>query len=381
MTLKEMNLRVFRGEPLPHVFFQPRFEPWFAWHKQFDSLPPKLRDLSLLEVYDSLGASMRYVHYYTGQPEVIEYRFSDEVKVTRKLEGEEYRKWRFDTPYGSLFQTDKFTVDRTWRVVEFAAKRPEDLPALRWLLERRSITFNTEKFKTGAAFVGDRGEPQFYICKSPYFSLAQQWFKYADFIYALADCPGEIEGIMQVIDDSYDQLYEQTISSRLVKIINFGENIAMAYLSKRYFEKYCIPWYEKRSGQMRRAGIFTHVHIDGYFKPLLPYLASLPFDGYEALTPTPQGDVTLEELKEHIGGKVLLDGIPAVLFLEHHSREDLQACVEKIVEMFYPRLVLGISDELPEGGEEESFDRMKWAADYSRSVLNPGREQQGSKRP
>ena len=34
MTIKEMNLRVFRREPIPHVFFQPRFEPWFAWHRQ-----------------------------------------------------------------------------------------------------------------------------------------------------------------------------------------------------------------------------------------------------------------------------------------------------------------------------------------------------------
>ncbi|NIM06080.1 MAG: hypothetical protein GTO55_07250 [Armatimonadetes bacterium] len=366
MTLKEMNLRVFRGESLPHVFFQPRFEPWFSWHKQFDSLPPQVRNLSLREAYDSIGASMRYVQYYTDQPEPIEFNFADEVKVHERREGD-YRKRRYDTPRGPLFQTDKFTVDKTWRVVEFAGKQAEDLPALRWLLERRIITFNADHFKTGAAFIGDRGEPQFWVPKSPYFALAQQWMKYEDFVFALADCPCEMEEIMQVIDESYDRLYEQIISSRLAKIVNFAENIAMAYLSTHYFEKYCLPWYAKRSGRLRKAGIFTHVHIDGYFKPLLPYLADLPFDGLEALTPTPQGDVTLEEMRGHIGDKVLLDGIPAVLFLDHHPRELLQECVEKLVEMFHPRLVLGISDELPEGGEEESFERMHWVADYCRS--------------
>jgi len=142
----------------------------------------------------------------------------------------------------------------------------------------------------------------------------------------------------------------------------------MAYLSPDYFERYLIPWYAKRAGQLHEAGIFTHVHIDGYFKPLLPYLADLPFDGLEALTPKPQGDVTLEEIRDHIGDKVLLDGIPAVLFLDHHSREELQRCVESLVKMFHPRLVLGISDELPEGGGEESFQRLKWVAHWCRKA-------------
>jgi hypothetical protein len=102
------------------------------------------------------------------------------------------------------------------------------------------------------------------------------------------------------------------------------------------------------------------------FQPRLPYLADLPFDGLEALTPTPQGDVTLEEMREHMGDKVLLDGIPAVLFLKHHPREELQACTEKVIELFHPRLVLGISDELLEAGDDESFARLQWVADYAR---------------
>ena len=75
----------------------------------------------------------------------------------------------------------------------------------------------------------------------------------------------------------------------------------------------------------------------------------------------------LEQIKTHIGDKVLLDGIPAVLFLDHHPREELEACVEKIVALFHPRLVLGISDELPEAGGEEAFDRMAWVGAYART--------------
>jgi len=366
MTFREMNLAVFRGEKLPGVFFQPRFEPWVAWKKMFGALPEELAGLTLPEIYDRVGASMRSVAYYTGQGDPIESAWAGEVKVRREESAARVRV-HFDTPHGTLRQTNMLTVDRTWRTVEFAAKSAEDLPALRWLLQRRQVRFNAETYRRGKAFIGERGEGHFWVPKSPYFALAQQWMKYEDFVYALIDRPAEVEDIFRVIDDGYDALYEQLTSCPDVKILNFGENVAMAYLSPRYYEQYCLPWYDRRAGQLRKAGIFTHIHIDGYFRGLLPYLADMPFDGLEALTPKPQGDVTVEEIRGHIGEKVLLDGIPAVLFLDHHSRDDLAACVEKLAALFHPRLVLGISDELPEGGGQEAYERLKWVARWCRT--------------
>ncbi len=237
---------------------------------------------------------------------------------------------------------------------------------MRWILQRQRCVYNAKNFAIGNAYIGDRGFGQFYIPKSPYFALAQEWMKYEDFIYALVDCRSEIEEIFAAIDESYSGMYEQLCAAPELKILNFGENVADAYLSVQYWEDYCIPWYEKRSGQLRAAGKFTHIHIDGYFRPLLPYLKTMPFDGYEALTPTPQGDVSLEEIRDAIGEKVLLDGIPAVLFLKHQPVEQLKACVDKLIEYFHPRLVLGISDELPEGEGEEAYVRMKWVSEYCR---------------
>ncbi|MBC7237054.1 MAG: hypothetical protein H5T69_14535, partial [Chloroflexi bacterium] len=68
MTFREMTLRIFAGQPVPHVLWQPRMEPWFDWHKQFKRLSPPWRDQTVTEFYDALGCSMRYIHYYTGSP-------------------------------------------------------------------------------------------------------------------------------------------------------------------------------------------------------------------------------------------------------------------------------------------------------------------------
>jgi len=127
--------------------------------------------------------------------------------------------------------------------------------------------------------------------------------------------------------------------------------------------KWSMSVYNKRAGQLKKAGIYTHIHIDGSFRPLLKYLKVLPFDGLEALTPVPQGDVSIEEIKDFIGEKILLDGIPAIFFLPNYPLEKLQACVEKLINFFHPRLVLGVSDELPPPAD---IERVRYVSEYCR---------------
>ncbi len=378
MNFREINLRVFQGLPVPQVFFQPRFEPWYDWHRIFNSLPESLKGLSLLEVYDRVGASMRTVHYYTGMPDPIVRSFAPQVRVQEQYADRE-GTIIYETPYGDLVERLKRTPDETWRTVGFPVKQPADFKKLHWLYAHMRYSFNEAYFDQGSAYVGERGEPQFWVPKSPYQALAQWWMRLEDLIYALVDYPAEVEAMLCVIDDAYDGLYEQLIThgaqgSNRLHILNFGENLHEQLLSPRYFERYLIPFYEKRCSQLRKAEIFTHVHIDGYFHGLLKYLRHLPFDGLEALTPLPQGDVTLEEIKENIGDKILLDGIPAVLFLDIYSREELMATVEKIVALFHPRLVLGVSDEVPEGAGEEAIVRLQMIADWCRSGKWQARE-------
>jgi hypothetical protein len=91
--------------------------------------------------------------------------------------------------------------------------------------------------------------------------------------------------------------------------------------------------------------------MDGSLKDLLPYFKELPFDGLEALTAHPQGDVTLEEIKNAIGEKVYLDGIPSILFLPQYTNEYVKKYTQKVLDLFSPNLILGVSDELSPNGD------------------------------
>ncbi len=375
MNFREMNLRIFQGLPVPHVLFQPRFEPWYDWHRIFHNMPARYEGLSLRDMFDTMGVSMRYMHYYSGIPDPVRLEFSPAVTITRHQENGE-ATIIYDTPYGSLTEGQKFTQDETWRTVEFPVKGPQDFRAFLWLIEQYHYRFDQPSYDEGDAFVGERGIPQFWVPKSPYQALAQTWMNLESLVYAMSDYRPQVEEVMRALDASYDDLYRQICASGhadgsgKVQIINFGENLHEALMNPRSFEQYYLPFYEKRCAQLKAAGIYSHVHVDGYFHHLIKYLSKMPFDGIEALTPLPQGDMTLEEIKENIGDKVLLDGIPAVLFMDDFSRDEVMASAEKVVKLFAPRLILGVSDEVPEGAGEEAMLRMKLVADWCKGTQN-----------
>jgi hypothetical protein len=165
-------------------------------------------------------------------------------------------------------------------------------------------------------------------------------------VFALKDYPNPTMNFLKAIEDWDDQMYE-VLGSSPIEILNFGENIDASVDSPRLFAQYLLPYYNQRVDQLHQWGKFCHIHMDGALKPLLPYIQETHFDGIEAVTPIPQGDVTLEEAKAALGDKILLDGIPAIAFLPDFPIEGLLAIAQRILDLFSPNLILGVSDELP----------------------------------
>ena len=113
----------------------------------------------------------------------------------------------------------------------------------------------------------------------------------------------------------------------------------------------------------KKAGKFSYAHFDGNLRDLLPYFGNdiYPFDGMEAPTFQPQGDVTMDEFRKAFGDKlILLDGIPSTVFLSQFSEKYFVDYVNEVLEKFSPNLILGVSDEYSPNG---LFKRMKMVSD------------------
>ncbi len=250
---------------------------------------------------------------------------------------------KFITPVGDVSQ-----IEKEGRILDFPVKKIEDLKVIKYIEDQKEFTFSENIYNQAKEEMGDFGLPTSYYFRSPYMKSILSYLGFERTVIYLRKYKQEMEDFFHHLEIIDLNNYRNVITKSPLKLVNFGENIDHNLSSPPYFTKYLMEYYETRLKLLHDANKFAFIHIDGSFKHLLPYLPSMSFDGYEALTPPPQGDVTLEELSKTIGnsGKILLDVIPATLFLKEFKESLLIDKTKQILELFSPNLILGISDEL-----------------------------------
>ncbi len=361
MTPRECVLAAFRGERAP-VVWQPRLEHWYNVNKAQGTLPPRYRGMELLEVYDDLGCSVRPYHIFNRTIRAID----DPGLKVRAEERPGQVVYTYETPVGSMEAVERRTGLAQQRS-EFPIKGPEDLPKMEWIVRGRRWEFDREKYEQGLREVGERSAPMIYIARVSLQRLFLEYMGFENTIFALHDHPQEMERFIQAIEETDDEMYRVVCESP-IPIVNLGDNVHSDMLPPPLFERWILPYYQRRAAQLREAGKFSYSHWDGYVRPLLPYARKCGFDGLEAITPVPQGDVTLEEVKEAFGAELtLVDGLPATDFLVETPVQELVERTRRVLELFWPRLVLGISDEISPPGDIERVRLVsELVADFNR---------------
>lgn len=362
MLLKEIILNTFAHKKIERIAFSPRIYYWYIVNKLFkkyklkknipDNIPFKYLNKTQLEIYDILNASPRYC-FETLYMNLLESKLKPDSEITiNRIRGQKSDEviQVFKTPLGKLKQVSAVGGGLGEHLIEYPIKTIDDLKIMRYILENTELSFSDKNYKKAEQLFSDRATVSTYTLHSPYQKLIIEYMGFSRTILFLKRYKNQIEEFMSFLERWDNRMYK-IISNSPLKIINFGENIDANLSPPPYFEKYLIPYYEKRLNQLKNSKKFCHIHIDGSLKDLLPYLSELPFDGYEALTAQPQGDVSLEEIKDAIDNKVLLDGIPSILFLPEYSNAFLEKYTSKVLKLFSPNLILGISDELSPNGD------------------------------
>ncbi|MBI5300499.1 MAG: hypothetical protein HY868_00065 [Chloroflexi bacterium] len=345
-TFAEMNLAVFQGKDIGRVLWQPRLEYWYHINQRRGTLPSQMRNFSLFDVYDYCHASVRYF----VRPLQQCYRAT---QVTEEWLDQTHLQKTFQTPNGVLQEVIHYDeYGYTSYRSEFKLKTLDDFRIYEALLQDEEWYWDQEIYDREVMAVDGRGAPQFYFRRSPIQGLFIEHMGFERTIYLMQDHPDVIERYVEVATAADEAMYK-VLRNAPIAILNFGENIDAHMDPPAIWRKHLLPYYAKRNQQLKDAGKFTHIHIDGSMKPLRRLIAESPFEAIEACTPQPQGDVTLEEIKQALGERILLDGIPAIYFLPLYSMETLLDCVKRVIELFHPRLILGVSDELPPDSDIE----------------------------
>lgn len=353
INLAELHKLVVAGKAGGKIIWQPRIQCWIDDKKYVgEEFPEPYTGLKKVEIYKKLNCSAR-IYEYNGCFQRID---DDRVKRDSRQLNDGQVEHSIETPVGTITSITE-EMESTWasKTQKWWIESEEDLKAAIWLEERTQYRWNEDHFQQTKKTWGDLGAPTVFLPRVNIQHLYIDMMGVENATYALFDYPELVEKYFSVLDDSHQRLIK-VVNQSPVDIINFGDNIHAGTLSPKLFEKYVLPAYQKRNEQLHKAGKFTHAHWDGDTKTLLPYAQETGLDGIEAITPEPQGDVTLDEVKESLGDMYLLDGIAAVLFNDTYSEKRLIEQAKKTIDLFAPNLVLGISDEISSQGD---IDRIK----------------------
>ncbi len=368
MSRKQRVLYTFEHKKVDHLAFSPRLYYWYGKNKAYlkpgwlhkrgkpaceTEIPKQYFGKTQMQIFDLLGATPRYTWEAMGIPltsfTLIPNLFKVHPWFHKQKNGAPV--FTLKTKLGTLTQVNNPPGGGLGGFPsEYWVKSIEDLQVWKYILTDASFYVFSPFVRYAHWKLGDRGVVSGFALRSPYQRCILEIMGFHRAITFLRRYPREMEDFFAFLDEKDDQVYRKLARSS-IPIINFGENIDAGLTPPRLFEKYCMPYYERRVKELHAAGKFCHIHMDGMLKDLLPYLNQLPFDGLEALTPAPAGDVTLEELKPAIGNKILLDGIPSTLFLPQYSMDFVREYTQKVLETFSPNLILGVSDEFPPNGD------------------------------
>jgi len=366
LNLEQLNLDVLFHRAGGKVIWQPRIGCWLS-DKEFagQPLPSPYTGMDLAAIYRELGCSNR-IYHWACLPSTEDPR----VHITERQLNATDREVVTETPVGTQRAVFRHHPDNKYRpeTIKWPVSDEKELRVAAWREAHRTWRWNQAEFDRVSKIYDRQGAATICISRVTVQKLYLEEMGVEQAIYALMDWPAACEAYFEALTITETRQMEALANSPMMSI-NFGDNIHSATLSPGFFKKYVLPAYQRRCEFLHRYGKFVYAHWDGNCKPLLPFAKETGLDGIEAITPIPQGDVTLKEPKEALGDMILLDGIPAVFFDKTFSEKTLLDCAKECIDRFAPNLVLGISDEISSTGDLDRIKRVgEVVDDYNASL-------------
>jgi hypothetical protein len=305
-------------------------------------------------LYKELGCSNR-VYDYTA---CLESGYDVEVNEFSKEINEMETEYVTETPVGTITEIRRKNSSNYGECrLKWPIANEDDMKTYIWLHEHTVWSWHEERYDEIYGEWGNICAPTLFFPRVNVQNLFVDTMGVMGGTYALYDYPDTVEKYFAALSESCERAISVLNSQDKIQIINFGDNIHSKVCTPELFGKYVLPEYQKRNELLHRGGKYTNAHWDGDCKGILQYAKDTDLDAIEAITPLPQGDVTLDEIKEGLGDDIILmDGIAAILFDETFEEQLLIDQTNRLLELFPGKLVLGISDEMSSTG---NIDRIK----------------------
>jgi uroporphyrinogen-III decarboxylase len=273
------------------------------------------------------------------------------------------RRYReIGTPAGSVRECWEYIpASFTEGPVEHFLKTAGDLPAMMHIYENIRFEPDYEFARERLGQVGDQGIVLCYLPKSPFMHLvALEAGIEAVTMLAMLNPDGFAE-LLAVMKRAFDRAARIAVDSP-AEVLMIPENLSSEMVGPMFFEMYMREYQEEWIREIKKAGKYSFIHIDGTLRGLVREEASTGFTVLEALTPKPSGDMDFTEIAPLVGRRdtIIWGGIPGVFFTNHVTDEQFDRHVMEVIGIMRrdPRYVLGVADQVPPDGLEYRVKRV-----------------------
>ena len=356
MNLRERVLAVLNGNEPDCVPWLGDLDYWISALRDKGNLPQKYQGDGIFQLHRDLGVGFYLQGYFPFK--TVNENVQIEVKTQRGL-----RTTLVKTPVGAISATEKYLADSScWAYEDHFVKSWRDLKPLRYWYEHMQFSPDYDTARRRYDLVGDNGLVLCYLPKSPLMELVALDAGIEAVTYALVDAPEEFEETIKVLGIKADEAARIALNSP-AECLMIPENLSSEVVGKKLYNRFMRPYDERWTSAIHEAGKYAFVHMDGTLGGLIAEVASTGFDVLEALTPSPVGDLSVQEMRNKVGDKTIIwGGIPGLFFTDIVSDDEFDNFVVMILSIMKEGkgYVLGVADQVPPGA---SWSRIKRVSD------------------
>jgi uroporphyrinogen-III decarboxylase len=266
--------------------------------------------------------SISEIHHWIGSDEHVGVRTCvQEVRshcsVSEHRSGS-LRTTLYQTPYGDTRLVRRFDPpSQSWHPIKFPITDLATLKVMTAFYEDTTAALDLQRLaeaREHVRLVGEDGFTFISIGESPLMFFVEWLAGVENAHLLLADYRTDVEALFEAVHQLLLAKTALLAEHSPTDVLYFTENTSTTLISPRQHRRYCVPHLTAYGEVTAAHGRVLNLHMCGKLKLLLPELAKLPVQGFEAFTAPPLGSTTLLDGRVGCPDKALIGGTHAMLW-------------------------------------------------------------------
>ncbi len=358
MNQRERFEAVLTGRNPDRIPWIPRLQIWYEARRRLGTLPKKYQGWSLREIERDLGVGTPARDGRVFQTEIVD------VEIVSQEQGYETLT-EYHTPHGTIstVQRRSADLDRVGIIgqeVEHLIKKPEDYPAVEYLIEHTQIIPTYESYLAYENEIGETGYPIVPIGQDPMNRVLQELIGYNAAYYHLHDYPDLVSHLLEVLQAKAMEMQLVVLDSP-AKLILYGEHFDSQMTPASIFIKHMLPHFRSFADRLHARGKYLACHADADLTLLLDLIKQAGFDMAECFVTAPMVPVTIDQARLAWGKDVIIwGGIPSIILCDQFGEDEFDNYLHNLFDAIAPgnAFILGVADNVMPEAKFERLERV-----------------------